>query len=293
MAVIRGLIRLIGFIIKWILESIIFLALFGACVFVYARYIEPKLLVVHEETLAYSNKGTNIKPLTLVQFSDTHLGKDYTLEDFDRVIDKINENNPDIIVFTGDLIDSHAEDNDAEAIIARLKRLQSKRCKVAVYGNHDHGANGTKRYQKIMKAAGFTLLTNANQTVDLGNGQKMNMMGIDDVLLGKPDIKKATQTIKAKDYNLLIVHEPDIADELKAYPIDLQLSGHSHGGQVALPFIGALITPPYADKYVKGMYNIAGNDRMKLYVNSGIGTSNAKYRLLNTPQITVFHLEFK
>ncbi|MDF2613887.1 MAG: metallophosphoesterase [Clostridia bacterium] len=287
MGFIKGIFRLIGYIIKLALEITAFLIILGLCLFGYSKYIEPELLLVHEEAIFSDRMKQTAEPIKIVQFSDTHLGKDYTLENLKKVIQKVNAANPDIIVFTGDLIDNNAKYDETEAVIKELSSLKAKLCKVAVYGNHDHGGNGTKRYKKIMEAADFILLNNANYKIDLGNNQKINLIGIDDMLLGSPDIKKATKSINLDEYNLFISHAPDAADEVKAYPIDLQLSGHSHGGQVAIPFIGAPFTPPYAKKYIKGMYDIPGNDRMKLYVNCGLGTSQLRYRFLNVPEITV------
>jgi len=290
MRLIKGLFKLVGHIIKLVFETAVFLIVIGLCLYVYSRYIEPELLVVHEEVVVSDKIKQTRTPLKIVQFSDTHLGKDYTLKNLKKVIDKINETKPDIIVFTGDLIDNNAKYDEIDSVIKELSNLQAKMCKVAVYGNHDHGGNGTKRYKIIMESSGFILLNNTSYKIDLGNNQKMNLIGIDDILLGNPDIAKATKSIKAKDYNLFISHAPDVADEMKIYPIDLQVSGHSHGGQVAIPFIGAPFTPPYAKKYIKGMYTISGNDRMKLYVNCGLGTSQVRYRFLNVPEITVLRV---
>ncbi|WP_070000247.1 metallophosphoesterase [Cellulosilyticum sp. I15G10I2] len=293
MKLIIGLFKLVFYMIKMVVQTIIFLGLIGLCIFVYARYIEPELLIIHEEVIISETLSSDRKALKIAQFSDTHLGEDYTLNNLKKTVVKINENTPDIIVFTGDLIDNNKEYEDAEAIIRELTALKAKLAKVAVYGNHDHGGNGTRRYKQIMERSGFILLDNSSYIIDLGNNQKINIMGIDDLLLGSPDIKKATQNINKAHYNVFISHAPDIADEVKAYPIDLQLSGHSHGGQVTIPFIGSPLTPPYAKKYIKGMYEIEGNTRMRLYVNSGLGTSQLKYRFLNIPEITVFKLEFK
>lgn len=284
---------MIFYMIKWVVQTLIFLGLLGACLFIYARYIEPELLIVHHEVIGSDSLGKEAEPLKIVQFSDTHVSEDYTPHNLRKAVEKINKNSPDIIVFTGDLIDNNKDYEDTEVLIKELKGLKAKICKIAVYGNHDHGGNGTRRYKTIMESAGFILLNNASYIIDRGDGYTINIMGIDDLLLGKPDIKKAVEGINDTHYNIFISHAPDIADKLKTYPIDLQLSGHSHGGQVAIPFIGAPFTPPYAQKYIKGMYEIEGSKRMKLYVNPGLGTSQLRYRFLNIPEITVFELNFK
>ena len=96
--------------------------------------------------------------------------------------------------------------------------------------------------------------------------------------------------IKSKDFNIVLCHEPDLADEVAKYPVDLQLSGHSHGGQVRVPFKGAILTPPKGHKYIKGMYEMTDNPRMKLYVNVGIGTSQQRFRFACVPELTVITL---
>ncbi len=291
MKLIKNIFKLIGFIIKLVFETVVLLTLIGICLFVYARFIEPELITVREEVIKTSTLKHMERPIKIIQFSDTHLGPDFTLENLNKVIQKVNAADPDVIVFTGDLIDNNRELDDTAAVVKALEILEAKLCKVAVYGNHDHGGNGTRKYKKIMEESGFVLLNNSHYIVDLGQNQKMNIMGIDDLLLGRPDVKKAVKGISEKHFNLFISHAPDIADELAAYPIDLQLSGHSHGGQVSIPFLGAPFTPPYARNYIKGMYGAKGNERMKIYVNPGLGTSQLKYRFLNVPEITVFTIQ--
>ena len=262
------------------------LVLIGAGIYIYARYIEPELLIVKEEKIITNSITLSEGPLKVVQFSDVHLGPDFTSSHLKKVVDRINALEPDLIIFTGDLIENNKEFTEVEQAAQLLGELKATYGKFAVYGNHDHGGNGTKRYAKILKAANFTLLMNEHEMVTLKNGERINLIGIDDILLGKVDLPGAMAGIQKSDYNIFISHAPDVADEVIGYPIDLQLSGHSHGGQVRIPFVGAPFTPPYGNKYIKGRYNFEENKRMTLYVNSGIGTSQLRYRLGNIPEIT-------
>lgn len=266
--------------------------LIGVCVFIEARYIEPKLLKVKEQEIITSKLTLN-KPLKIVQFSDVHLGQGYTLTDFKRVVNKINELKPDLIIFTGDLVDDNKNFSEEEGAVALLKNLEATYGKYAVYGNHDHGGNGTKRYARMMKNSGFTLLKDSKETIILEDGQQLSIIGIDDIVLGHPNFDLAFKGIEATDFNLFVSHAPDVVDKVKVQPIDLQLSGHSHGGQVRLPFIGAPFTPPYGQKYVKGLYSVKENSNLYLYVNSGIGTSQLPYRFMNRPEITLLLLTSK
>lgn len=287
---IRGLFRAVGKLIKTILGVIFTIILIGICIYIDARYIEPKLLVVKEQKIVTSKLMLN-EPLRVVQFSDVHLGDDYTLYNFNKVIHKINSLKPDVIIFTGDLIDDNKSFTDEENTGKLLAELQAKYGKFAVYGNHDHGGNGTKRYARIMEKGGFELLMNANDTIKLEDGQKISIIGVDDIVLGHPDFNKAFSQMGDSEYRLLISHAPDITQYVKGRKVDLQLSGHSHGGQVRFPVIGAPFTAPYGSKYVKGLYQVEDDKEMLVYVNSGIGTSQLPYRFLNLPEISLLLIE--
>lgn len=282
----RGIWRLI----KGIFRIIFTLILIGLGIFIDARYIEPKLLTVKEQEII-TNKLILKEPLKIVQFSDVHLGRDYTLGDFKKVVNKINALEPDFIIFTGDLIDDNKNFNQEEGTIALLKELRATYGKFAVYGNHDHGGNGTKRYARMMEQSDFVLLKDKSKQVTLSDGQNLMVIGIDDIVLGHPNIQKTLQGINANTFNLFISHAPDVIEVVKDQPIDLQLSGHSHGGQVRIPFLGAPFTPPFGEKYVKGLYQIEESKRMILYVNSGIGTSQVPYRFMNLPEITLLYIK--
>ncbi len=274
--------------VRWVLSFCMTLVLIAIGIYIYARYIEPELLTVKQQVLTTQSIQLSQEPLKVVQFSDVHLGLGFTSSHLNRVVERINKLEPDLIIFTGDLIEDNKEFTEVEETAAILGKLKATYGKFAVYGNHDHGGNGTKRYAKILASADFQLLVNENQLITLKSGQRINLIGIDDKLLGKVNIEKAMEGIRKSDYNIFISHAPDVADEVTGYPIDLQLSGHSHGGQVRIPFIGAPFTPPYANKYIKGRYTFKDNKRMILYVNSGIGTSQMRYRFGNIPEITCF-----
>lgn len=288
---VRSLVIRIGRVIRRVLQMLFTLVLIILGFYIYAAYIEPELLIVKTKYIQTEQIQLNGDQIRIVQFSDVHLGEDYTISHLNRLVDKINSLNPEMIIFTGDLIDNHKLFEEREETIECLSRLKAPLGKYAVYGNHDHGGNGTKRYASIMEAAQFRLLKNEGEKIILDNGEVIHVIGIDDIFFGKVDIEKALEGIDEDNYNLLIAHEPDLADRFTKYPIDLQLSGHSHGGQVWIPFIGAPFTPRYGEKYIRGFYEVEGSLRMKLYVNTGIGTSQLRYRFFNIPEITLIMLE--
>src|SRR5699024_4914351 len=111
-----------------------------------------------------------------------------------------------------------------------------------------------------------------------------------DVMLGKPDLATTLQNANPELYTILLAHEPDFADTARDFPIDLQLSGHSHGGQVRFPLLGHLYTPAFAEKYIQGEYEFTEED-LTLFVNRGIGTTRLPYRFLCKPEIHEFTLK--
>lgn len=256
---------------------------------IYSIYVEPKLLVVKSFDLPQAGKTQ--QSIRIVQFTDTQLGQFYSLHQLEAVVERINEQQPDIIVFTGDLIDSVRQYDDTGQVSRVLARLKAARGNFAIYGNHDYGGGAEKYYKDIMEKAGFHVLVNEKLTIKLDDGRRMAFLGLDDVMLGDPQPKQLMAVIDARDYNVLLLHEPDYADKFKGSDIDLVLAGHSHGGQIRLPFIGALVRVPYSMKYNKGFYEINGG-KTRLYVNSGIGNTQLPFRFMNMPQIAVFDVKY-
>lgn len=289
MGAIKVIIKQIGLIVTSVVKLMTFCIVLGMCIYVYARYIEPELLTIKEVTLTAPSLQLG-KPLKIVQCSDLHVGPNYDMGHLERLVGSVNALQPDIIVFTGDLIDDNTSFKDNDKTIEILGKLKASLGKYAVAGNHDYGGNGFKRYRKIMEETGFNLLINEKKQIALENGKVINIIGLDDAVFGKVNLPQAMNKVSPSEYNIVLCHEPDVADEVAAYSVDLQLSGHSHGGQVRVPFKGAILTPPKGHKYVKGMYTIENNPRMHLYVNVGIGTSQQRFRFACLPELTVITL---
>ena len=225
----------------------------------------------------------------VVQFSDTHLDNNYTIKDLEKLVRIINLQEPDIIVFTGDLIDSVDDSRYPEHAMETLGRLDARLGKVAVFGNHDYGSQGYRYYREMMEAAGFEVLANEAVRYDAGGGMIVNVAGLDDALLGTPDYKKVSGLLTKKYFDIIVMHEPDEIEHFEQDSYELALAGHSHGGQIRLPFIGEISTPPLAKEYVRGMYEMG--DGRKLYVSSGIGTTTIPVRLMNIPEIAVIDVK--
>lgn len=279
-------------ILKFILISFFtILIIAGSCMF-YAFKIEPYRLKVNEYYLTEIKEDT--KPIKIVQFSDVHIKEDFTYENLDKAVSLINKQNPDIVVFTGDLYDNYARYNDDGNIIAKLQKIQAKYDKIAIWGNRDYGGGAVRQYENIMEQAGFTLLKNGNWYVTAENGKKLLFTGLDDSLLGNAYMPDSTK-IYESDYDILLSHEPDTVEDYLDYGYDLTLSGHSHGGQVKIPFLPfinkkAISATSLSTKYGGGMYSLDSNNNKKIYVNTGIGTTHISARFGVVPEISVFYI---
>ena len=271
---------------KLFFKSIGYLILIGIVTILYAMFIEPDLLrVIHYD---FPHSKIEGQPIKVVQFSDTHIGDFFTIEELQKVVDKINEQEADLVLFTGDLMDdASVYQGSIEEIGTVLSNIQSKIGNYAVFGNRDYGGGAERFYEELMESAGFHVLLNNHETITV-NGTTLSLFGADDALIGYYDAKQTMKGIEEGNFNLLLVHEPDLVDDFIDYPVDLVVAGHSHGGQVYIPFVGPLLTTTLAEKYVRGLYDI--NENLSLYVNTGIGNTRVPFRLFNVPQITVFYL---
>lgn len=253
----------------------------------YSERIETKWIDIQHHTINNNLIPKGFSQVKIAQFSDTHLGFQFQLEDLLKTVQIINRLQPDLIIFTGDLMDRPNEYKLQNQIPPILKSLKAPLGKFCIYGNHDHGGYGSQIYRDIMYASGFQVLLNSSFEVKLINGDSIYIAGIDDAMLGKPDVGKALADVPKGAFTILLSHAPDYADQTKLFNVPLQLSGHSHGGQVQIPFYGALVKPPFAEKYYEGFYQL---EKTQLYVNRGLGTTRMPYRFLSRPEITIFEL---
>lgn len=275
--------------IKNIIKTIKITILIIIIIFIYARFIEPNLLIVKTVDI---NSTTNVDTnnIKIVLFSDTHFGEFYVEEKLENIVNKINDQDADIVIFGGDLMDSYYRSPpDIDYIKTYFKKIESKIGNYSVYGNHDYGGGAVKVYKNIMEGSGFTLLKNEIKTIDIDD-VKINIIGLDDYLLGKPD-KNILNGIEKNHYNILVSHAPDLVDELNFDDINLVLSGHTHGGQVNIPFITEKVLPLGGKKYIKGIFDFDNDIKTKLYVTSGIGLTKINFRFLNIPEIITLNVK--
>lgn len=273
---------------KKIIAFLLIIIILLIILYIYARYIEPNFIktnTINIHSMAISNSADGIK---IVQFSDTHLSSYYNIEKLKKLVTKINLLEPDIIIFTGDLIDEYNTCSiNTEDIINELSRLKAVYGKYSVYGNHDYGGGAQRIYKKIMKNSGFSLLINDSVVINKIN---LTITGLDEAIFGMPDTQNISNKALDNFYNILITHEPDIVDYIKNYNFDAALAGHSHGEQINIPFLDDIILPQYAQKYVRGIYKLNTPRDGFIYVNKGVGTTKMHLRFMAVPEISVFEL---
>lgn len=279
---------------KILIKTFIVLLLIMVGTILYSRYIATSGLVTNEIVINDNNIPTSYDGLKIVHFSDLHYTRIITKKSVTKIINEINLIKPDIVFFTGDLVDTDKvlTEDDKNFLIESLSNINSTYGKYAILGNHDI-ANNNGDIMSIYSQSGFNLLENEYDVIYSKNNDKIFIGGLNSVSHELEDIDKVMSYYDTNDssntYNIILLHEPDYADNIvNSYDnINLILAGHSHGGQVRLPIIGALYTPKNGHKYVKGYYDLNGTS---LYVTSGIGVSRYNFRLFNKPEINFYRL---
>lgn len=261
-----------------------FLLILMLLFFLWAGLVEPQMLIIRKSSIELPVS----QEVRVVFFTDTHLGKWYAPENLQKICDKINDQQPDIVIFGGDFFDVYRRDTDIldlSQISEILKQIKAPLGKYAVWGNHDYGEGAEEIYPIVMQEGGFSLLKNSGILLQ---EQNLYLYGIDDLLFGRPQTDEMLLTQDTA--KVLISHEPDTVDLLNEFQEGLMLSGHSHGGQIRLPVITQKILPPGARKYVKGYYQ---TEQGKLFVSSGIGMTKLPLRFGTPPEICVIDLNPK
>lgn len=273
---------------KLIIISIILVLL--SSLVLYSRYIGTTGLITKEYKVI-ADIEESYDGLKIVHFSDLHYGRILTEKRLNNLIDEINLIKPDIVVFTGDLIDQDAvlNNDDLNVLTKKISSIKAKLNKYAILGNDDYNYDKEK-IKTIFKNSDFIVLENESDIIYNENNDKIFIGGID---TNNIDSYNSTfDNINDINYKIIIMHAPDYTDEiLKNYNnINLILAGHSHNGQIRVPLIGAIFLPDNAKKYYDNYYKINETD---LYISSGIGVSKYNFRLFNRPSINFYRINKK
>jgi predicted MPP superfamily phosphohydrolase len=259
-------------------------ALLGA--YVYAREVEIRRVEIKAVALTLPRLAPGFDGYRLVQIGDIYLDDWTKPERLTGVVEKVNAQQPDLIAITGDFASYSAKELDTRSLTDALRRLRARDGVVAILGNHDY-LTGVELVRLCIREAGITELINGVRTLRRGEAA-LHVAGIDDVMEGRSRLDLVLRDLPDSGAAILLAHEPDFADVSAATGrFDLQLSGHSHGGQVRVPLLRRLALPPFSQRYTSGLYEVGG---MIQYTNRGLGFVNLRLRFLCRPEITVLTL---
>lgn len=265
---------------KWFLWGGIIVALL--CFFRYENYH----LVVTEFT--YVNESVENYPnvYRIVQISDLHnavFGRNHR-----TLVDKITELAPDMVVITGDIVDSNHTDIDAA--IELVDQLAELYPVYYVTGNHEYWLDegDRRRLFEEMEQAGAVLLFNEAVTVNASGGT-FDLIGLDDKSLADDTLKALLSECDSETLNIVLAHEPQYIEKYAVTDADLVLCGHAHGGQFILPLIGPVVAPDQGlfPQYTSGAYRM---EDMTMFVSRGLGNSIIPVRLFNYPEVVYIDL---
>lgn len=242
----------------------------------------------HLETTHYTYEaeqlGVDLDGYRIVQISDLHNAK--FGKNNQKLVDRIRECAPDMIVLTGDLVDSnHTNVDRAVQFVNEIVKI----CPVYyVTGNHEYWLD-TSEYEKLMDglvSAGVVILD--NQVVEISRGDaKFRLVGLDDKSLADGTLEALLSD--EKELTVVLAHEPQYFARYAGTGVDLVLSGHAHGGQFRLPFVGGIVAPDqgFLPEYTAGEYYMNGTE---MIVSRGLGNSVIPVRLFNYPEIVCVEL---
>lgn len=264
-----------------LLTSALTIALLG-CVSEYSYGYEPDDLEVVHKDIRLQGWPREADGLCIGHLSDMHCDSDRAYSRTARAVSLLLREKPDLVVLTGDYITSspHLWAPLCAEALATLTKVPLGA--VAVLGNHDWGSEHPDLVAAALSGVGITVLRNASHNI----GRDVWLVGLDDVWARKQDMGRALKSVPAAATKLLLVHEPDYADDAPQ-GFALQLSGHSHGGQICLPGMPPLHLPVYARHYYEGLQYAKNHP---VYTTRGIGTIGPPIRAFCRPEVTVLRI---
>lgn len=268
----------------------------GAGAYYYARNVEPGWIDITRQQMHLARLSSAFHGYRIVQITDLHADQTFmTTERMVNIVNTVNQLQADLIVITGDFVTRYLA--GLGNTLATLSNLRAKDGVFGVLGNHDHPA-GVEWIRQCLQRGHVQELNNQVHTIQRGD-QMLHLVGMDDlwptnqgtpapVWSHLPLLNQLTASLPEEGAAILLVHEPDFADVAASNKrIDLQLSGHSHGGQVCIPLHGPVFLPALSRKYPSGLYHI---ENMQLYTNRGLGVLELPVRFDCRPEIAVMDL---
>jgi len=256
----------------------------------YGMFVEPESLEVKKVDIKLPRLARQFSNYRIVQLSDLHMGGWMDGVRLRKVVDLVKEQQPDLVVITGDFFSgpvwSEKLIRAAEEFVAEISPLTKDVVVLGVLGNHDYWSDAAEA-RKALKQSGVIEIGNGFYSIER-EGEQFHIAGVDDIWYGHDDLDAVLSKLPETGEAILLAHEPDFADiSAKSGRFGLQLSGHSHGGQVVLPLIGAPVLPRLGKKYPSGLYKVGD---MWQYTNRGVGMVDLPIRINCPPEMTVFTL---
>ncbi len=251
----------------------------------YAYGLEPSWVDLHRQTLTLSRLQAAFHNYRITQISDLHTGGWLKRDHLQDVVSRVNAESPDLIVITGDFVGGDPYDVAAD-LVDTVSQLSAPDGVLYVLGNHDHWS-GPEHVRAMLGDIGITELRNEVLPIER-TGAALQIAGVDDHWEGQDRLDLVQRQLATSAPAILLAHEPDFADISAATGrFALQLSGHSHGGQISPPLLGPPLLPPFGQRYPRGRYMVGG---MVQYTNRGVGMLRPYGRLNCRPEITVITL---
>ena len=275
-----------------LLSIFLFLVVIVVTIFLYAKYSGIKGLIVKEYRVKSEILTNNFSGLKIIHFSDLLYKSTVDKEDVKNLVKRINELKPDIVVFTGDLINKNAKitNEDIEFLEEELESIKAKVGKYAIYGDEDYSIES---YKTIMEKSKFKILNNSYDEIFYKNNESMFIIGLPSSLKEEIKLEDAFNFYKEDEKRKFIidlVHDGKtirFLDE-STYEVDLVLGGHSLNGSVVIPYYGGIFIDDGAYKYYQEHYSKGITD---IYISSGVGTNKYPYRIFNKPSFNLYRLK--
>jgi hypothetical protein len=265
---------------RWGRAAALLTALGGASAAAYATLVEPRRPVLERVSLSLPRLPRGLEGLRIGHLSDFHLGFPHSRTNVQWAVQQMQHEQPELIVITGDFVNAGSAIADSPDL---LRNLHAPLGIYAITGNHDMW-EGSGELRSHLEPLGIEFLLNRSKRLQW-HGEPFWIAGIDDVWYGEADVDAALRHIPPDAFTLFLCHAPDFADHVAHHPIDLQLSGHTHGGQMCLPWLDWCCLPLYGLRYISGLYHVG---RMHLYVSRGLG--GLPWRLNCPPEATILTL---
>ena len=279
---------------KHVLFSVfIVFVLIGALFYLYAHYVGTKGMIVKEYNIINESIPPSFDGFSIVQFSDLELGTTFTVADVEKLVSEINSLQPDLVVFTGDIVAPHhfLTADEQTFLETQLAKIDANIGKYSVRGDDDQY---TDVYNQVMAAADFKDLSNSYELIYYKGLTPIVIYGLDSLNAGVQDYAKTFSYPSIDEdvtymatYRILLAHEPDTIENIGEYNVSLMLSGHSHNSELNIPYLRDFYNIKGAKKYFGESYKVDGTE---LYISSGLGTSKFKVRLFDKPSISIYRL---